>query len=271
MKRKIDVESILRRIPRGAALPAGFSRFVSAVAAQDPTVHGWFEVKWRTPQDFELKKSASLSLLPFLRLGDGGVVAFWFVQPKKPAVIHFDSEGGQRVVAATFEDFLKRIAKQKTGVGDFDEAELPAIKPPRTLALTSLAAIQKRFAAWCADASTLQAPTVSNASEVLRKQLHQVARRMIQNGLSKVYTSRDYWSMDFRFERTAGAISISYLDYGQYYPVPSAYAMEPLLQQLLPLCRQRNLKKGELVITKDGLVSVDRDRQLVLLPPKLRE
>ncbi|HPH64886.1 MAG TPA: hypothetical protein PLF40_04045 [Kofleriaceae bacterium] len=267
MKRKIDEASVLRRVPEGAVLPAKFAGFVAAAGAQDPNVHGWFELRWRAPQDFELTKAAATTLVPFMRLGDGGVVAFWFATARVPAVVHFDSEGGRRVVAANFDDFLRRCAQHKTKVDDLDEADQPAwSRRGGGRALPSLTTLQKQFGVWCAAHSALQPATVSASSERLRKQLHAVARTMIRDGLSKVHTPRSYWSMSYAFKRTATEVAVTYLDYGKYYPVPSTYTLAPLVGAMLALCKNRKLQRGEFEITKDGLVSVERDRQLLLEP-----
>ena len=254
MKRKIDEASVLRRVPAGAALPTKFARFVAAAGDQDPNVHGWFELRWRAPQDFELTKATAATLVPFLRLGDGGVVAFWFAA-RQPVVVHFDSEGGRRVVAASFDDFLLRCAQRKTKVDDLDDADQPAWPLGRgSRALSSLTALQKKFAVWCAAHSALQPVMVSSSSERLRKQLHAIARTMIRDRLSKVYSPRDYWSMSYAFKRTATDVAVTYLDYGKYYPVPRAYAITALVGEMLALCKNRKLRRGEFEITKDGLV-----------------
>jgi hypothetical protein len=88
----------------------------------------------------------------------------------------------------------------------------------------------------------------------LRKQLHAVARTMIRDGLSKMDTLRSYWSMSYAFKRTATDVVVTYLDYGKYYPVPRAYAIMPLVGEMLALCKNRKLQRGEFEITKDGLV-----------------
>lgn len=39
------------------------------------------------------------------------------------------------------------------------------------------------------------------------------------------------------------------------------------MEELFPLMKDPKTRKCELTVTKEGIVSVDRDRQLVLVPP----
>ncbi len=81
--------------------------------------------------------------------------------------------------------------------------------------------LQEKFEAWIKKRASLQEPLAGKAAEELRQRVHRVVVEMICDGLSKVYTpSSPWWSMSFQIERNDSRLSISYLDYGKWYPVP---------------------------------------------------
>lgn len=254
---------IERRIPKGKRLPAGFTALLSASL---PIRVGWSSLK-----SHGLLKSAEQEMVPFIHIADGSLVALWFaVSP--PAVAHIDVHGeSPRVIAKDFPNFLRAISASKTGVADIDDdcAEINirrfAGKPVRA----GVAALQRSLAKWVSEHTSIVEPNDSPDAEVLRKRLHSVARHMIRDGLSAVYKLRhDYWDMDYRIQRKRNALSIEYLDYGEWHAVPSKYDIVSLVTSLLSIVKNQKLRKYEMTVTKDGIVSVDDDKQIALLPPE---
>ena len=55
----------------------------------------------------------------------------------------------------------------------------------------------------------------------MRLRVHRIADAMIRDGRSKAYTlSSPWWSMNFKIDRLGDDLSITYVDYGKWYPVP---------------------------------------------------
>ena len=227
-------------------------------------------IAWSSLKPYGLNKSAELEMVPFIRVADGSLVAIWFaIDP--PAIVVLDAHGEPpRIVAKDFPNFLRSISASKTGVPDIDE-DCVDISIPRYTARPSRAgitALQKKLDAWSQENSSLEQPRKGRDSEALRKCLHKAVKQMIHNGLSKIYTARDYhWDMNFEIKRTRSGLQVQYLDYGKWYDVPTRYDLRSIAEELLTLVKNPKLRKYELVVTKDGIVSVDKDRQLVLVPP----
>lgn len=135
MKRRISTATLHERLPNGFALPAGFDAFVKTAAATNPAREGFFDIMWSSPGELGFRRECLVELVPFLRLGDGGVVAFWLGKnaSASAAIVHLDSEGQNQVVAANFDDFLARLALRKTGVPDMDQAEAAIVLPAESL------------------------------------------------------------------------------------------------------------------------------------------
>ena len=68
-------------------------------------------------------------------------------------------------------------------------------------------------------------------------------------------------------ERSGSGLSISYLDFGKWTPVPEEYKLADEVVALLELVMNKDRNQYELVVSCEGLVSVDEDRELLLIPP----
>ena len=279
MKRTISLQTITRRMPGGFKLPAGFDAFVRTAAAADLRRSPWFLVTWTNPVELELKRDAGQELLPFLRLGDGGAVAFWLGARPHVAIVHFDSEGGKRLVAASFADFLRRLAKRRTGVEDLDDRDegIQAIVVPgfagkgSAKPAVALGPLKKAFTRWCAANSALEPPTRSADGERVRQVLVAATRKMLRDGRSRVHKARDaWWTFHFVVKSAKGRLDLTYLDYGEWYPVPASYGIGPIMADLVRLTKHPRQRRYEVTVISNGSVSVNRDRELVLEPPKAR-
>ena len=177
--------------------------------------------------------------------------------------------GSIRVLAQDFRDFLALLANP--GEELRQRLEIDAPLDTRALAPDHKpegvpAATQEAFSQWVAghalDANTAQ----TAATEVLRKTLHALARRMLEDGLSKVYKADSpHWSMSFRLTQVEDQWTVTYLDFGQWDAVPEKYGFAAILPELLPAMKTRK-KSYELSIKEDGRVYADRGNQLELRP-----
>ncbi|HJT35142.1 MAG TPA: hypothetical protein VJ783_24160 [Pirellulales bacterium] len=257
----MSADEIRRRVPNGRMLPARFGDLLRAELQ--------FRVEWNALDDYGLKPSAMNDAVPFLRLPDGGVVALWY-HSVEPAIVHIGAYGELQVIASNFENFLSGIEMRCCGLPDIDEGEasysVPGVCGRPDLA--GLPALQEKFDKWFKQHTSLLEPFVSRETELLRKRLLRIAEDMIRDGCSKVYTlSSPWWSMDFRIERDDEELSITYLDFGEWYRVPTKYKIGGVIEALLSLAKNKKLRQYEVSICSAGIVSIDRDRELVLVPP----
>lgn len=262
MKSWIKDAEVRRRIPEGCDLPTRFDDFLRA----EPP----FEVEWNDLDSYCLKPTATKEAVPFLRLSDGGLVAFWFCEAS-PAIVHIGGHGELKVLARSFDDFLKATGQRCSGLPDFDEAAQPfrvhgVRGKPRT---HELPALQARFDSWHKEHTSLQTPLRTPESEELRQRVFQISEDMIRDGCSKVYTLASvWWSMNFRIERDGTGLSITYLDYGEWYPVSEKYELDDAVVALFQLVEHKTQSHYEMSTCSAGIVSIDRDRELVLVPPE---
>ena len=261
------IKEVRRKIPKGCEIPSRFDDFVRAELP--------FEIAWTKLEDsFCLKASARKEAVPFLHLGDGSYLAFWFHAPS-PAIVLFGSEGERRVVAEDFDNFLKGLNSRVTGVPGLDEEEepfrVPGVKGKSEKA--GLKSLQTKFDEWFKKHTSRCEPTDSPAGDAVRQRIFEIAKAMIRDGRSKIYDkmSSDWDSMDFRIERTETGFSITYLDFGKWYPLQKQYKLAAELPELLSLVKHKERDHYELSASIDGLVTVDQGRELSLLPPDYDE
>lgn len=259
MERWLNADQVRRHIPKGRKLPARFDDYLQANLP--------FRVEWNNLDAYGLKRSATKEALPFLHMPDGTLVALWY-HAAEPAVVLIGAHGDSKVVASDFNNFLKGIGSRSSGVQDIDEGEkrltVPGVRGKPNPA--RLPALQKKFDAWFKQHTSLLEPLVVPIAEALRRRVHKIAEGMIRDGHSKVYTlSSPWWSMNFRVERDGDDLSITYLDFGEWYPVPTKYKLAVEVAELLKLVKHKKRRRYELSTCAAGIVSIDRDRELVLV------
>src|SRR5579864_8788323 len=113
MKNEMKDDQVRRQTPKDCKLPVRFDDFLRA---KPP-----FAVEWNDLDAYCLKPTAMREAVPFLRLPDGGLVAFWY-HSGSPAIVHIGAHGELKVIAHDFDDFLKGIGVRCSGLADFDEA-----------------------------------------------------------------------------------------------------------------------------------------------------
>ena len=263
MKPWLKPDEVRAHLPKGRELPSRFDDFVRA----EPQCR----IQWNDLDSYSLKPSATNEAVPFLRLSDGALVALWYHKPS-PAVVLIGGHGELEVVAVSFDDFLKALAVQRSGVPDFDSEEEPPFVVPGTEGepnTDGLAELQEPFRQWFQKHTSLLPPLRTPEAELLRQRIYAIADTMSRDGRPKAFTygTTIYWSNHFRVERKESGLSVSYLDFGKWYPVPEEYKLTDEVALLLELVLHKNRSEYEFVVQCEGLVSVDRDRQLLLLPP----
>lgn len=181
MKRAAEkVAAIRRKLPRGLKLPAEFAALVELVTHPKEVGRDLMNVTWSDPcWLLNTGKAALKSFVPFLRLSDGGIAAFW-VDGADLRVARCNSEGDYGVIARDFQDFVARLVNP--GAELLEQLELREPLDTRALARGQKprpvpAAMNEAFSRWVEshslDAKTTQTP----APEVIRKTLQAIARR----------------------------------------------------------------------------------------------
>lgn len=262
MKHWISADQVRRHVPKGRKLPARFDDFLRAKLP--------FRVEWNNLDAYGLKPSARKEAVPFLRMPDGGLAALWY-HAAEPAVVHIGGHGELKVVASDFDNFLKGIGARCSGLPDIDDGEegfsLSGVRGKPNGA--QLPALQKKFDKWFKQHTSLLEPLVSSEAESLRRRVRKIAEDMIRDGRSKVYTlSSPWWSMHFQIERDGDDVSITYLDFGEWYQVPAKYKLAEEVAASLKLVKHKKRRRYELSVCCAGILSIDGDRELVLVPPE---
>lgn len=259
------VAAIRRKLPRELDLPAAFPAFADLVTHPKDRARDLMNLTWSDPRPLlNVDRSAAKACVPFLLLADGGVVAFW-IEGTDLRVVTCDSEGQFAVLARNFHDFVARLTTPDAALrerleleGPLDTRPMGRMSKPRPVP----ASIQTSFTQWVAH-HALDAKTPQTASlQSLRDALHALARRMLEDGLSKVYTAKSpHWTKSFLLSQSGGGWKVTYLDYGKWRPVPAKYGFAKLLPALLAAMKSRK-KTYELNVWQDGRVFADRGNQL---------
>jgi hypothetical protein len=227
-----------------------------------------YSVEWNDLDAYSLKPAAQEVFAPFLRLSDGGLIALWY-RTESPAVVHIGGHGESAFLAPDFDEFLRRAATRRTGLPDLDDE--PALRVPKVKGEPSTddeTALREEFAAALEKHSALLPPKKSPETELLRQRVIEIATEMIRDGRSKFHTlASTWWSMDFEIARRGSELTITYLDYGQWYPVPIHYGLHDVVIELLKHVENNDRDRYELSAGCWGGVSIDRDRELILVPP----
>ncbi len=262
--------AVRKRLPRGRRLPTEFPAFIKLVTSEKGPRADVLRVGTSDPANLlNVTKEAAAHVVPFITLGDGGIIGLWY-RDGDPCVVHHDSEGAHRILAHTFHDFLRMLAAPSPSFRERVELDVPldtsalvsSQKPKRVTT-----AHNRKLTEWLEQHSLSAKPQRSPTSQRLRRQLVAIARRMLADGLSRVNKPRDfYWSMNLRLVKRAGRWQVTYLDYGQWYPLPAKYGLLALLPDLLSLMKNPRKPRYELNIVKTGFVFADGGNQLSLEP-----
>jgi hypothetical protein len=257
-----SIVAIRKRLPVGRKLPRLFDQFASAKLP--------VKIQSARLKHYELDVDAEQHLVPFVALGDGGILAFWFHSPSVP-VVFLGGEGEKRVIAIDFEQFVKAASQRKTGLWYLDEADPPVELSSFTgrVRKAGLASLQKQFDAYCQQHSTLVTADESTPGrEDLRRRVYATAQQMIKDGRHWVFDSlSDWWSLDFKVERSKELVTVTYRYKMDWKPVPKKYGMIRLVQELLQHVSSQRKKKFDLEVHCIGSVSLNDGTDLLLEEP----
>lgn len=261
--------AIHKRLAKVIQVPAEFPAFVALVTSPKSPREDALRVGWSDPTELlNVDKAAASEFVPFLKLADGGGVAFW-KDGEHQHIAVYDSEGGHEVIALDFRDFLAHLGKPTEDFRELIELDVgldtSQLIPPTTPKPVP-AALNGKLTAWI-ESHSLSAPKLKSADgEKLRNKLVAMAESMLADGLSKVHTPRSsFWQMDLVLVKHGDLWEATYLDYGKWYNLPTKYALMELLPELLPLMKSRKARYA-LKIWKSGEVFVDKGNELALEP-----
>lgn len=252
------------------AVPPELPGFIALVTSPKGPAGDALNIAWQDPTALlNVDKAARADFVPFILLGDGGMIALWKDGEEQRVVFH-DSEGQHAVLALSFAEFLVRLAKPSAALLEqvelehaLDTSKLVRYEKPKAIP----AAVNRRLARWLEQHSLSAKPTTkSPATGKLRRALVAMAQRMLGDGLSKMNKPSDaFWQLDVRLVKSRNTWKASYLDYGKWQEVPARYGLLELLPELLPLMKSSK-PSYELSIFKDGQVFADGGNQLTLEP-----
>ena len=288
-------DTIEAEFPPGVKMPPELRRLCDFLDGTDYPISGYM----RLGPEAEVFKAwfgdgsdAWRQLAGFGSGPDGSRLALWLYAGTDTAtapVVHLGSEGNRLMVLAdNFRDFLVLFG---IGYGElgFDDLSKPPAEPKSAARLrewlaaefgihcpaTGIALIQRAqtrhpdFAQWVQAAEERTVTRGEPEAEALRQRVHRIAEDMIRDGRSRVYTlSSPWWSMDFKIERAGDDLSITYLDFGEWYPVPPKYKLVKEAAALLKFVKNKERRRYELSTCIAGIVSVGPNRELVLVPPE---
>ena len=288
-------DNIEAEFPPGIRMPAALCRLCDFLDRTDYPISGYMRLR---PEGEGLKawfgddSEAWRQLAGFGSGPDGSILALWLyagTDTSLAPVVHLGAEGDHlKVLADKFLDFLALFG---IGYGElgFDDLSKPPEEPESAARLrewlaaefgirspeTGIALVQRAqarhpdFAKWVRDAEERTISRGEPEAEVLRQRVHSIAKDMIRDGRSKVYAlSSPWWSINFKIERDGRDLLITYLDFGEWYPVPAKYKLVEEAAALLECVKNKERLHYELSACIAGIVSVGPNKELVLVPPE---
>lgn len=264
MKYEINVRSIERRLASGFRLPAAFTSFVDVCHQSQMEDLGWFSVKYTKPSDL-LGFDPGEQVVPFLRLGDGGFVAFWFQKRISPIIIHCDSEGETSIAGVSFSDFLLRLTRRRSSVPDLDERESdqsPGFKrlPKRVTPITKK---RKELNAWL-DRNRPGKAVPDDESEAIRRELQKLLAKEMATSICesekllghKLAADDDFLStVDMIAHLTKKSYKLTTIG---GHPFPRPQRLRKVLDRLV-VWLGHSLTPCEISVWSDGRVFVNRN------------
>jgi hypothetical protein len=288
-------DKIESEFPPGVEMPVELRRLCDFLDGTDYPISGHMRLR---PEGEGLKAwfgdgtDAWRQLAGFGSGPDGSTLALWLyagTETSTAPVVHLGSEGDHLILLAdNFRDFLALFG---IGYGElgFDDLSKPPAEPASAARLrhwlatefgircpeTGIALLQRAqgrhpdFTQWVHAAQERTITRGEPEPEALRQRVYRIAEDMIRDGLSRVYTpASPWWSMDFKIERDGDYLSITYLDFGEWYPVPPIYKLAKEVAGLLKFVKHKERRQYELSTSVAGTVSVGPNRELVLVPPE---
>ena len=260
MKYDIKLASLEKKLPDGFELPKSFDALVDRCHAAQRGDLGWFSIKYSSPKallGFDPKKS----LIPFLSLPDGGLVAFWFGPKRSPAIAWISHDGDAKIVGANWTDFLARWSAKKTKVPDLDDREVKEFPKFRGIAkqLTPLPANLREFKKWLKANAAEETHVDEDLSEQIRRQLFRLVKKHLDP------RSSGYDSCQLAVTCTSRSYKVDWFCFPPK-PYEDAESLKPVMQELVQMLG-RSLKKSNITIVNSGCIYVEDN--ICLGDPKL--
>lgn len=252
----IKDDKIRKELAKGKSLPKNFDAFIAA----EPQL----PIEYSDLSEFRLKPDGLWEALPFLKTPGGEHLALWY-HASEPAVILFGKEGVVKVVALNFDEFLKGAACGLTGVAAVDHCN-PRIRVPGITgkpATAGLADLQRKLDQWWELRREMRKPQTEH-DEVRRRVM--AAFKVMENDGLLEDTMLGYFKGKFRITRTGKGTQVAIGDGKKFSPLAAKYKFEPIVDELLQLVINKNRPAYEMTVTGKGLVSIDRDHELLLRP-----
>jgi hypothetical protein len=271
--RSIDDVSVTAALPPDR-VPARWEAFVAAARAQPEP---WFAIQHADPGSLHhlpMRAEVRDTVVPFLGLGDGGIVALWLRADDAP-VVFIGSDGEREGVAPDFDSFLARLAGRCTGLPHLDELPPPdeVPEPPPAFAVTGVAAasaadpVEKAAldAAFAAYFSSMELTPVTHdaaAERALYDAAMAAGTRAVHAGELPGYDEESpWWEVEVHFERGAEGWS------ARLAAPPRALAAD---HPLAALARFLDAVRGpdagptaHVAIVSGGVVTIDGGKELV--------
>jgi hypothetical protein len=265
-----DINVIATKFPSNFKLPKSFYEFEQQLSNSILSNEGFVYFENSKIENLYIDEESTKNLVPFLKIGDGGIIAFWLKEDNYFPIVYLGTEGQIEVCAESFEKFIVAIKIRKINIDDFsyDAEFIDNLKCEQTNYSDDLVKeLSVEFKAYMKNHSTQLDPFVNSETEIMRLQIYKKVIRMLQNGLSKVYNENStWWSMDFAIKITDGKINVEYLDYGKMYKLPSKYRLENDIEKLRKYFKHFEVKKFEIKVWCKGGISINNDTELLLVP-----
>ena len=249
MKYEIKLASLKKKLPDSTPLPKSFWALIDRCRVAQRGDWGWFSIKYSSPKAL-LGFDPKASLIPFLSLPDGGLVALWFGPKQSNAIAWIGHDGDAKIVGASWTDFLARWSVKKSKVPDLDDQlseEFPKFKGVAKR-FVPLQAKRKEFNQWLKTHAE-DTHVDEDVSERIRRTLF----RLVKKHLDK--PSSGYSSCQLSVTCTSRSFKV---DWYCFPPKPYAEAerLRPVLEELVQMLG-RSLKKSDITIDNDGCVFVE--------------
>lgn len=223
------------------------------------------ELRWTNPGTLvQLSRDKKALLLPFLSFRDGDAMALWFSDTGEGAipVVILSSEGEHRVFAPTVAACCNLVNRRKTGFNELDTSNISTIPASTTRSLQN-AALERRFREWVQTAP----PSVPDdkTAQALRRTLVTATRMLRREMVGS--RARSYWQEDLRAERVANGFRWRHLTNGAWRLVKPG-VFDSVNALLLKILSKHRRKSFDIIVTQEGLVSIDNDRVLLASPPE---
>ena len=125
MKYTVNVESLHRNFPSEWKVPSLLLEFANWLKDKTPGRLGYFSLQSERFDDYWIENGADLhsNFAFFVRDPTGGRIGYWLYEgqaTESAPIVLLGSEGETKILAASLDEFLRRLAEGTTGAADLD-------------------------------------------------------------------------------------------------------------------------------------------------------